>query len=77
MDDTTKSRSSDNPLKSPNSAAGAPEIEVTPEMIEAGVSAYRLRGTTIEEADNMEKRAIFSAIFFAMLSAYGLSVRQK
>lgn len=36
MDDTTKSRCRGRLSESPEKAAGAPEIEITPEMIEAG-----------------------------------------
>lgn len=32
------------------------EIEVTPEMIEAGLSAFREDGRRIEDADNRDKR---------------------
>jgi hypothetical protein len=44
------------------------EIEVTPEMIEAGLAAYREEGACIESGDNTDKARILSAIFMAMLS---------
>jgi hypothetical protein len=51
-------------------AVGAPdaEIEVTPAMIKAGLSAY-YGGDRVEEADNAGKVEIFTSIFRAMALA--------
>lgn len=43
--------------------------KVTPEMVRAGLEAYRMEGITIEEADNAGKAEIFKAIFCAMCLA--------
>ena len=45
------------------------EIEVTPEMIEAGVMAYYKEGSPVEDTDNRMKAELFTAIFRAMIAA--------
>lgn len=45
------------------------EIEVTPEMIEAGVMAYYIEGSPVEDTDNRTKAGLFTAIIRAMIAA--------
>jgi hypothetical protein len=53
-----------------DSEAGAPEIEITPEMIEAGMSAYwREANPGIEDGDKSDRRRILKAVFTAMAAA--------
>jgi hypothetical protein len=50
--------------------SGAPEIEVSPEMIEAGMAAYwREANPGIEDGDRKDRKRILTAIFTAMVMA--------
>ena len=66
MVDTTDTRCREQ-RPSDSSEAGAPEIEITPAMIEAGVDAYyRNAGSGWENSGHAELKAMVSAIFSAM-----------
>lgn len=47
----------------------APEIEVSPEMIEAGLDAYyHNEGGSLEAIDTRGKATLFAAVYVAMFS---------
>jgi hypothetical protein len=53
-----------------------PEIEVTSEMIAAGINAYwREANPGIEDGDNADRKRILTAVFIAMLAVSGSTVR--
>jgi hypothetical protein len=67
MDNTTTPKSRGKPSE-PHKAAGAPEIEITPDMIEAGVRVLWESGvveTPIDGVDQMVIQRIFVAMSLA------------
>jgi hypothetical protein len=72
MVDTTAHKSSiaESPHDKVETGAPATEIEVTPDMIAAGMNAYWSEANPgIEDGDFSDRARILRAIFIAMLSA--------
>jgi len=67
MDDTTKSRCRGNVPESAERAAGAPGVEITPAMVEAGVETYYgFSSDGWGNPGNDEVRAMVREVFMAM-----------